>query len=571
MKKTLSALLSAIIFCSVTLPVFSANAGGACLNIALASDLHYNQPREEISGDIDDEIYFYANRRAAMEDESGFIIDEFLRQCRENDSLDYVLISGDLADNGKSTPEEHYDVAAKLKEFEDETGIPVYVCNGNHDCGNNCATTNDDFREIYADFGYAEAKETLEGTLSYTVDLDEKYTLIVADSCDPDKSTEDGFTADRLNWVVSQAKKIKSQGRYPVLMMHHNLLDHMPVQRVISHDFIVRNHTLTAEKFANAGIKVVFTGHEHGNDVASYTSALGNTITDFSTTSLTMYPLEYRCISFTDDTITYEKKSIDSIDTDALTAACDGFTDEQISLMNEDFASYSKGFFKAGIKYRLTLSLSPEKLGIDENAFYAPVVYTAIDGLLRIMDMPLYGEDSVQTLASEYGIGLPETSFADGWDLATEILSYHYAGNEPYALDGPEVTLLLRVADLILLDALSDVNDDVFLKAANSIASSLGTGGICKEFTKTMAKTFGPVTAGEYLIVAIASPLLYGFAYDSDEINDTDGLIDGYAVNNNAAAVKDNVSGFFSKILLYISLFSRYILKIFTKPFVGLN
>ena len=568
MKRITGFVLSALIVLSLTSPAFAEKAGGVSLNIAVASDLHYNQPREEIEGEIDDEIYFYANRRAAMEDESGFIIDEFLRECAGDDSLDYVLISGDLADNGKSVVQEHLDVAAKLRAFEELTGKPVYVCNGNHDCGNNCATTNDMFRDIYADFGFNDAIDTLEGTLSYTVNLGEKYLLIVADSCDPDKSTEDGLTADRVSWIVSQAKKAYSQGRYPVLMMHHNLLDHMPLQRVLSHDFIVRNHHATAERLANAGIKIVFTGHEHGNDVASYTSLTGKIITDFSTTSLTMYPLEYRYVSFEDDAVTYSCRDIESIDTAALANACGGFTNEQLALMDEDIGAYSKGFFKAGIKYRLSLSLSREKLGIDEDAFYAPVVFTAVDRLLEILEMPLYGENGVSSLAAEYGIDLPETEFENGWDLATEIVSYHYAGNEPFALDGDEVTLLLKVADFIILDVLSEVNDEVFLSAANDIISRQGTDGVCRKFTKTVANTLGPVTAGEYLIVAVASPLLYGLAYDSDGIDDLNGTVEGYGAGSEITAISNNVSSFFEKVALYISLFMRYFTKIFIPPFM---
>ena len=564
MKKLVSLILSLVLVLSCFSVCAYASGEEADINIAVASDLHYNLPREELEHEIDDDIYWYANRRAAMEDESGFIIDEFLRQCAEDPDLDYVFISGDLADNGRVIREEHENVAAKLRKFEEETGKSVYVTNGNHDTGRaEDDFKNEDFREVYAEFGFDEALETDEGTLSYTADLGDKYRLIVADSCDPSVSTEDGFTLDRVNWVCDQAEKAYEDGRYPVLMMHHNLLEHMPLQRILSHNFIVRNHTLTAEKLANAGIKVVFTGHEHGSDVISYTSTTGNIITDFSTTSLTMYPLEYRYVSFSDELISYESRSIDKIDTDALTAAVNGYTDEQIELMNADLNSYAKGFFKAGIRYRLWLGLTPEKLGVDEDAFYADIVYTAVNGLLDILEMPLYGENSVQELAKEYNIDIPDSDYKDGWDVATELVSYHYAGSEPFALDSVEVTLLLRVADLILLDALSSVNDKTFLSAANKIASNFGTESICKDFTKAATEVFGPVTAGEYMIVAIASPLLYGLAYDRDDLDDNNGSIEGYAVNNNFENVSSNVSTFFEKIALYIKLFFSVFIKIF--------
>ena len=189
MKKFTSILLALIIvLSSVSVAAFAAEKDD--LKIAIASDLHYNVPSEELEGnpgqplEIDDPIYWYANRRAAMEEESGFIIDEFLRQCAEDDSIEYVLIPGDLADNGRIVPQEHYDVAAKFKAFEEATGKSVFVINGNHDASlNNDDTSFDDFMEIYADFGYDKAIDRLEGTCSYTADLGSKYRLIALDSC----------------------------------------------------------------------------------------------------------------------------------------------------------------------------------------------------------------------------------------------------------------------------------------------------------------------------------------------------------------------------------------------------
>ena len=237
------------------------------------------------------------------------------------------------------------------------------------------------FQPHNADFGYNEALLQAEKHASYTVDLPGNYRLIALDSCDPTKSTEDGMTPDRVMWVLEQAKQAKSDGKYPILMMHHNLLDHLPMQRILSHDFIIRFHYTTADLFANAGIKIVLTGHEHCSDATSYTSTLGNVIYDFATTSLTMYPLQYRLFDVNDEMISYTAQTVDSIDTDALTAAVSGYTEEQLALMNAGMNDYAGGFLKAGIEYRLALSLSMEKIGIAEGEFDYDLVSTAVGGL----------------------------------------------------------------------------------------------------------------------------------------------------------------------------------------------
>ena len=569
MKKALSVCMSILLVLSLfAVPAVAQETEE--LKFAVASDLHYHAPREAIEGELDDPIFWYANRRAALEDESPYIIEQFLKQAAENGS-DFVLIPGDLTNDGRPRPEDHYPVAEMLRAFEKETGIPVYVISGNHDTGaGENDTTNAMFKEIYAEFGYDEALTVTDEECSYTADLGETYRLIALDSCDTSKSTEDGMTPARVMWVLEQAKQAKEDGRYPILMMHHNLLDHLPMQRILSRNFIVKFHYSTAELFANAGIKLVFTGHEHCSDAAVYTGTLGNKIYDFATTSLTMYPLQFRMFTMNEQEITYTAETVDRIDTDALTAAVDGYTQEQIELMNAGMNAYAKGFFKAGIEYRLALSLSMEKIGIAEGEFGYDLVNTAVGGLLKMLELPLYGEGSVSEIAAAYGMELPETAFYNGWDLVTELAGAHYEGSEAYSLDTPEVTLLLRMVSLILRDDLATVGDEVFFALANQILSHVGTDAVVQDLNKLASKVFGCVTPGQYFLVALVSPLLYQFAFDGDGVDDNNGSIEGYGTVNcesNTQNVFGKVQNFFATLVLYIGFFFKYITAPLTSMF----
>lgn len=565
MKKLVSIFLSVVLIASsVSVGAFAAQ-NSTELTFAVASDLHYTLPEEELTGEIDDEIYWYANRRAAMENESGWIIDEFLNQCAENDDCEFVLISGDIVQNGRRVIQEHYDMAAKFAEFEEKTGKQIYVTVGNHDAGKDSETDVEDFKRIYADFGYNEALTVDEDTCSYTADLNEKYRLISLDSCDHTKSTEDGMTAEKLDWVRRQAEQAKKDGKYPILMMHHNLLDHMPLQRVFSKNFIVKFHYTTAELFANWGIKIVLTGHEHCSDATSYTSAAGNVIYDFATTSLTMYPLQYRMFSLTDDEIKYEVKTVDSIDTDSLTARVSGYSEKQTDLMNSGLNAYAKGFLKAGVKYRLLLSLSDEKMGISEEDFYYDLVKTAVEGLCKILEEPLYGENSVSALAREYNIEIPESEYENGWDVATELVAAHYAGGESFELDSTEVTIFLRLVVLVLRDDLALVGDEVLLKSANEIFKIFGTDSVIADLTKLGTKVFGAVSPVEYFLLALVSPIIYNFAVDSDGVDDNSGVLPGYgtrSLKNNCLNVVEKINGIFDDATKYASMFLVYIMKI---------
>lgn len=555
MKKILSVLLAAAMMISC-LPAAVAGETPP-LRFALASDLHYNLPDEEFEHNNNDDIFFYANRRAAMENESGVIIDEFLRQCAEDDSVQYVLISGDMADNGKTVPPEHYAVAQKLREFEKATGKDVFVINGNHDAGDNCATTLDDFKTIYAEFGYDKAIELREDDCSYTADLGYHYRLIALDSNAPDKSTEDGMTLSKINWVKKQAKKAYEDGRYPVLMMHHNLLEHMPLQRIVSHDFIVRFHNTTAALFADMGIKLVMSGHEHCSDATSFTSPAGNVIYDFATTSLTMYPLQYRVMTLSDGRIDYEARTVDKIDTSVLKAEQPLFTDGQLSLMDEGLNAYAKTFLKKGVEYRLELSLTPEKMHINEDDFYYDLIMTAVNGLTDIVRMPLYGENSISELAAQYNIVIPETDYETGWDLATSLVAEHYAGGEAYDLDSPEVTALLCTVALILRTDLPAVNDRVFMRAATELLEKNGHAPVSQSITKLCCKVFGGVKPGEYFLTAALSPFLYEFAFDNDGVDDNNGTLSGYTetgIKNNAENVLADFAAKIRTFFMYIKL-----------------
>ena len=567
MKKVLSIILTLVfVLSSFSFAAFAVDAEeDASLGFAVASDLHYNVPDEALEKTNDHEIFWYANRRAAMDNESGLIIDEMLRQCAEDDTVEYLLIPGDLADNGRTVWQEHYDVAAKLKAFEEETGKSVFVIPGNHDVGAaDIDFKNENFKEVYADFGYNEAVSVCEDNASYVADLGDKYRLIALDSCDPSKSTEDGMSLDKILWVLSEAEAAKKDGRYPVLMMHHNLLDHLPVQRLVSRNFIVKFHYSTATLFADAGIKLVFSGHEHCSDATSYTTPLGNKIYDFANTALSMYPLQYKVFSLNEEEISYTTKTIDSIDTTAL-SSIDGYTEAQLDAMRNGLNEYAKGYLKTGVQYRLELSLSMEKMGIAEDSIFYPLVNTAVGGLTQLLRMPLYGENSVQELAKEYSIEIPDSAYETAWDLATELVAWHYAGEEPFDVQSTEVKILLRTVSLILKSDLATVNDEIFLAAANAlIAKAGGSDTLTQDAAKLAGEVFGGITAGEYFITALISPLLYEFAFDGDGVPDNNGTIAGYGVQNNCDNVLTALSLTANTLMLCIENFFRIFAEIFT-------
>ena len=562
MKKFVAILLTLSLVFSLCSVVASAAEDKPDLSYAVAADLHYTQPEEALEWYSEDPIYGYANRRAAMENESQFIIDEFLNQCAEDDNIQFILVPGDLTNDGKMFLEDHQFVAEKFRRFEAKTGKQIYVINGNHDAGivgEYCETGREEFIETYYEFGYKEALVTTDYDCSYTADLSDKYRLIALDSCDFDKSTEDGMTEEKVQWVIDQAEAAADDGKYPILMLHHNLLDHMPMQRILSRNFIIRNHTLTADRWANAGIKLVFSGHEHCSDATSYTSTIGNVITDFATTSLSMYPLQYRYMEMRDDVITYEAKTIEQIDTEALSRLVDGYTNLQLAEMNKGLNAFAKQFLKNGVEWRLERGFQDEQLGIEEGAIYYDLVRDVVDALNDILNMPLYGEGSAQELGRQYGIEIPDSDYKDGWDCATELVAAHYAGSEDYPLSGRDVQILLRTVSIVLHTEFALISDREFTQAATGILAAMGMDSAFDLIEKIYGDTTG-ITAGEYFLVALLSPLLQSFAND-DGVDDNNGSIIGYGDTDNLGNIGTNLGAkftdFFSNIWMMFKIFLK--------------
>ena len=68
MKKFVSIVLALCLTISLAVPAFGAiNVNNGDISFAVASDLHYNVPEEELEWYSEDPVFGYANRRAAME------------------------------------------------------------------------------------------------------------------------------------------------------------------------------------------------------------------------------------------------------------------------------------------------------------------------------------------------------------------------------------------------------------------------------------------------------------------------------------------------------------------------
>ena len=352
--KRFMCFLLAVLMISGTLPTASLAAKNEpsqkqAVTFGVMSDAHYfpvkyngnraEDYQKQISGDL----------RLMGEGEAltAGAVDQMLEQ---GNLPSVLLVTGDLSSEGELAS--HQGFAAQMKRLQD-AGVLVLVIPGNHDLYNTSAmtfendtqvkdngtgslwTTEAQFREIYASMGYdrdatmAQAdfitdilyfKETggeiadCQGGLSYLVKTNQGFAFLMIDTeiytadvngAGKAQGTGKGMMSEELlEWAEEQIRDCAEENLTVIAGMHHPLLSHNTTQETEFVTDTVRldmntkdvNQTIV-KRLANAGLRWVFTGHMHENDIASYTTAAGNTIYDMETGGLVAYPAPYRMVT----------------------------------------------------------------------------------------------------------------------------------------------------------------------------------------------------------------------------------------------------------------------------------
>ncbi|MDR1122362.1 MAG: metallophosphoesterase [Dysgonamonadaceae bacterium] len=308
------------------------NVEGA-LRIAVWSDLHVlpasligeNSQSSEFAEAIAGDRKMFA--------ESAAILDAAIEQVK-TDAPDVLIIPGDLTKDGEKLSHEY--LAGKLGEVKIALPeIKIYVINGDHDVNNHTGSkdysttpatltptvTPDEFRTIYAGFGYSDPGNEYytppagkyAGGLSYVARPKEGFTFIAIDagkySADATQSgldeheTAGNITPELMDWVLEKAATAKANGDFVFTMVHHGLAPHFSLEPVSFAEYLTDNYEEDAQKLADAGVRYVFTGHSHVNDIAQITTDKGNTLYDIETGSLVTYPSPVRLVSFNKETL----------------------------------------------------------------------------------------------------------------------------------------------------------------------------------------------------------------------------------------------------------------------------
>ncbi|BAZ67258.1 MAG: metallophosphoesterase [Pelatocladus maniniholoensis HA4357-MV3] len=247
---------------------------------AIVSDLHIALPHT---------IWNHPSRFHLVEvSVSGF--ESVLEHLTQLD-LDFILLPGDLTQHGE--PENHAWLAQRLAKLP----FPAYVVPGNHDVpvfkANEQSIAFADFPSYYSKFGYTDSKQPY-----YTCQVLPGVRLIGLNSnLFNDQEEQIGrLDIEQLRWLE---EVLATTGDELVLVMiHHNVVEHLPNQsrHPMANRYMLENAGELLSLLQRYGVRLVFTGHLHVQDVA-YSQG----IYEITTGSLVSYPHPYRVLEFRHD------------------------------------------------------------------------------------------------------------------------------------------------------------------------------------------------------------------------------------------------------------------------------
>lgn len=408
------------------------------LKFILITDLHYYDPALGISGKAYDELSGTDMKCLA---ESGAIIDAYFDKIAKDKDFDIVLIAGDLSCNGAK--ESHTGLLPKLRRLK-EAGKRVFLITATHDYylegnGTGCAercdgdrlshatrTGREELVDLYREFGLDEAISFHPESHSYCVSLCGGYRLLCLND-DGDKIFC-GYSESQLEWIDSMIKEAHKAGDYIFAMTHHPVLPPSPIYPLFSRRDMLGDYEKTACFLADRGVKFIFTGHTHMQNIARYTTPAGNDFYDINTACLVGYPSVMRRVVMTGSEVKITSDTVTGIDWDLKGMTFEEYTKSQFShLLNDIFDSLANDYDRFANVLAPGFSKTPEEMYKMKFLLYPfgkLLNSITLGGLGRLLFVSGSVDKSIRKVKLK--------------DFILSIIQNIYYGDEPYTPDTAE-------------------------------------------------------------------------------------------------------------------------------------
>lgn len=298
------------------------------------------------------------------------IFSVFMKEVLEK-KPDYLLVSGDLTNNGEGAS--HEDLAVYFETLESQ-GTEVLVTPGNHDLLNPHArgfsgetqvkvdtVTPEEFIEIYKDFGFQDALYRDEASLSYVYEASEDLWILMMDTNRYEENLKLGYPQaggilrlSTFQFMRQVLKEAKEKGIEVISASHHNSIIH--AHNAVE-DYVLDNSEEYVNILKAGGVKLNLTGHIHIQDIQK--DPQGSQYFEIASGALSVYPHKYGQLLFgKEEGIRYEsvKVPLDTV-----------MTGSRLSAF-ESLDAQSKAFFAANSSSRIYHRLISEEGETEEDA-----------------------------------------------------------------------------------------------------------------------------------------------------------------------------------------------------------
>lgn len=281
------------------------------LKFHLITDTHYYAYEQLGFSTHNDQVVF---------NESGAVLDAIFDRLLQDTSTDIVLIAGDLCSNGRRANSQGF--VPKLQRLQAE-GKRVFAITASHDYStygskgdsgaNADLVTRGELHGIYYDFGPREAIACYEpDPLSYTAQLAPGYRLLCLNT---DRADEGHDVTGLMDWALGQVQQAQAEGQFIFAMHHYPVLPPSPVYPLLSPDIFINSEDIRS-RLTDAGLRFVFTGHTHMQNIACMTTPAGNKLYDINTGAAVGCGTPIRTVTIDDANVTITTASIDDFNWD---------------------------------------------------------------------------------------------------------------------------------------------------------------------------------------------------------------------------------------------------------------
>lgn len=242
----------------------------------------------------------------------------------QQEQPDLLLVSGDLTFNGE------YQSAEELTGYfgqMEASGTQVAVIPGNHDIHSGWArkytgdhteivpqVSPDDFRTLFADYGYDLAVAKDPTSLSYVIEPKEGFPFLMIDTnIYPEEESTDAPLAngairpETYAWLEEYTNAREKTAQETLVVAHHNLMAHSGRER---EGFLVADAEAARNFFADLGVQTVFSGHIHSQDIAQMEVG-GQPLYEIVTGALSIHPNSIGEVGLSEEGLQYQHRSLD--------------------------------------------------------------------------------------------------------------------------------------------------------------------------------------------------------------------------------------------------------------------